>query len=124
MYNSKTWGAGVLGLLAQTCVSVPIYVVLDNARYQHGEAVKKAASELGIALVFLPSYSSNLNLIERLWKFVKKKVLYAQYYDTVEKFHQAIRSAMCRVNSDAQWRSELKTLLTPKFQTFEQLAIA
>jgi transposase len=114
----------LLGLLAQTCVSVPIYVVLDNARYQHCEAVKKAASELGITLVFLPSYSPNLNLIERLWKFVKKKVLYAQYYDTVEKFHQAIRSAMCRVNSDAQWRSELKTLLTPKFQTFEQLAIA
>jgi hypothetical protein len=42
------------------------------------------------------------------------------YYDSVEKFHQAIRSAMCRVNSDAKWRAELKTLLRPKFQMFEQ----
>jgi transposase len=114
----------LLGLLAKKYLNAPIYVVLDNARYQRCEAVKKAASELGITLVFLPPYSPNLNLIERLWKFVKKKALYAQYYDTVEKFHGAIRSAMCRVNSDAQWRSEMKTLLTPKFQTFRQLAPA
>ena len=49
----------------------PITLVLDNARYQHNAAVKTLAKELGITLMFLPSYSPNLNLIERLWKFVK-----------------------------------------------------
>ena len=109
----------MLGLLAKKYLTFPIYIVLDNARYQHCMVVMEAAARLGIQLVFLPPYSPNLNLIERLWKFVKKKVLYAQYYNTVEKFHNAIRNGMDRVNTDSKWKPELKTLLTPKFQLFE-----
>lgn len=109
----------MLELLAKKYLALPIYIVLDNARYQHCAMVKEAAAKLGVHLVFLPPYSPNLNLIERLWKFVKKKVLYAQYYDTVGKFHDAIRNGMNRVNTDSKWKAELKTLLTPKFQLFE-----
>ena len=50
----------------------PITLVLDNARYQHCAAVIDLATNLKIQLLFLPSYSPNLNLIERLWKFIKK----------------------------------------------------
>jgi hypothetical protein len=57
----KIAGLGLLG---------PLTLVLENARYQHNAAVKALAHELGITLLFLPSYSPNLNLIERLWKFV------------------------------------------------------
>jgi len=109
----------MLGLLGRKYLVLPIYIVLDNARYQHCKMVLEAAARLGIHLVFLPPYSPNLNLIERLWKFVKKKVLYAQYYSTVEKFHHAIRNGMYRVNTDSKWKAELKTLLTPKFQLFD-----
>jgi transposase len=109
----------MLGLLAKKYLALPIYIVLDNARYQHCKMVMETAAKLGVQLVFLPPYSPNLNLIERLWKFVKKKVLYAQYYSTVEKFHNAIRNGMYRVNTDSKWKAELKTLLTPKFQLFE-----
>jgi len=52
---------------------IPIKIVLDNARYQHCELVQKAAQKLGISLLFLPSYSPNLNIIERLWKFTREK---------------------------------------------------
>ena len=51
----------------------PITLVLDNARYQRCQLVQNLARELHIELLFLPAYSPNLNLIERLLKFVKKR---------------------------------------------------
>ncbi len=59
---------------------LPIVLILDNARYQKCQIVWLLACELNIELLYLPSYSPNLNLIERLWKFVKKKCLYSIYY--------------------------------------------
>ena len=56
-----------------------IILILDNASYQHAKIVKRAARRLGITLCFLPAYSPNLNLIERLWKFTKAKVLKQQF---------------------------------------------
>ena len=54
-------------------VDKPIKTVLDNALYQHCKAVMESAQSLNIELLFLPSYSPNPNLIERLWKFTKKE---------------------------------------------------
>jgi transposase len=48
------------------------------------------ADKLGIELLYLPSYSPNLNLIERLWKWVKKKCLYGKYYENFTDFQQSI----------------------------------
>jgi hypothetical protein len=55
-------------------LGVPITIVLDNARYQRCPRVLEHAASLGIELLFLPPYSPNLNLIERLWKSVKRLV--------------------------------------------------
>ncbi|WP_299466763.1 IS630 family transposase, partial [uncultured Microscilla sp.] len=68
----------------------PIYIVLDNARYQRCQIVQYMAWFLGIHLVFLPPYSPNLNIIERLWKWTKKKCLYAKFYDCFQAFKNAI----------------------------------
>lgn len=95
----------------------PISIVLDNARYQHCELVKQTATKLNIQLVFLPPYSPNLNIIERLWKCVKKKVLYAKYYENFESFSNAICSTL--KNESLGFKDELNTLLSLKFQTFE-----
>ena len=62
----------------------PITLVLDNARYQHCQKVKAEAERLGVQLLFLPSYSPNLNLIERLWKFTKAKAASRQ---TLQRLH-------------------------------------
>ena len=69
-------------------------------------------------LKILPPYSPNLNIIERLWKFVKKKCLYAKYYDSFDKFQNAIMDTMKKVNSDVDYIKELQTLLKLKFQLF------
>lgn len=49
-----------------------LYLVLDNARYQKCDLVALTAKRLKVELVYLPAYSPNLNLIERLWKHMKK----------------------------------------------------
>jgi transposase len=86
-------------------------IVLDNACYQHCKLVETVAKQLGIELLFLPSYSPNLNSIERLWKFTKKKILYAKYYDTPAKFHQAINESFSNRQSKIQWEFKKSTEL-------------
>ena len=69
----------------------PVHVVLDNARYQKCEVVRNLAQELGIVLHYIPPYSPNLNLIERLWKHVKAR-LRSKYYDRFDDFRDTIDS--------------------------------
>jgi transposase len=71
----------LLRKMAALGLGVPVTLVLDNARYQKCLLVQQLADELGIELLYLPTHSPNLNLIERLWKFVKKQVLNAKYYE-------------------------------------------
>jgi transposase len=97
----------------------PIKIVLDNAAYQRCYAVRGHAILLDIELVFLPSYSPNLNLIERYWKFLKKKVLYNQFYGNFDSFCLAIDE--CLKNGNEKFAEQLKTLMTLKFQSFEKI---
>lgn len=80
----------LLERIAKRYAGKPIHIVLDNARYQHCELVKNTALALHINLVFLPPYSPNLNLIERLWKFVKAEVCAANYFQDAKSFQSAI----------------------------------
>jgi transposase len=91
-------------------------VVLDNARYQRCAIVQATARALDIELLYLPTYSPNLNLIERLWKFTKKKALYSKYYATFDDFQHAINTLLN--NAHLTHREELDSLLTLEFQTF------
>jgi transposase len=94
----------------------PITLVLDNARYQHCALVMNLAQSLQIHLEFLPSYSPNLNLIERLWKFVKKEVLYGHHYATFVEFRAAIDDCLAKIPTEH--REKLQSLMTHNFQTF------
>ena len=95
-----------------------VTLVMDNARYQRCDKVMAQAQEFGIELLFLPPYSPNLNLIERLWKFTKKQCLYNRYYESFCQFKAAIDDCLSKVNST--FREQIKTLLNPKFQLFDK----
>jgi transposase len=95
----------------------PITLVLDNARYQHCALVMDLAKSLHIHLQFLPSYSPNLNLIERLWKFIKKQVLYGKHYGTFVDFCAAIDDCLAKIPTDH--REKLNSLMTHNFQRFD-----
>ena len=105
-----------LKLLRATYLEKPIYIILDNARYQHCKLVIEFAASLNIQLVFLPPYSPNLTIIERLWKWLKKKCLYATYYENFEQFTKAIDKTLRDANQNYQ--KELEKILTLNFQTF------
>jgi len=99
----------------------PIKIVLDNARYQRCAAVIEKAAELGIELVFLPTYSPNLNLIERVWKIVKSKVLSSVYHETFYDFCNNISS--CIDNIHDKCASEMASSVTEKFQIIAEAQI-
>src|SRR5450756_2326480 len=84
----------LLRKIAALNLAMPITLVLDNARYQRCQLVQDLAGVLNIELLFLPSYSPNLNLIERLWKFVKKAALNSRSYDTFAEFQAAINQCL------------------------------
>lgn len=110
----------LLRKIAALGLTGPITLVLDNARYQSCELVMNLAATLHITLQFLPSYSPNLNLIERLWKFVKRDVLYGHHDNNFTDFCGAIDGCLDNIPTQhrPQHRPQLATLMTRNFQTF------
>jgi transposase len=100
---------------------LPITLVLDNARYQKCALVQNLAKELGIELLFLPSYSPNLNLIERLWKFMKKEALNSRHHQDFKKFQEAIDR--CIADLSTRHKSNLETLMAHNFQTWGNVSL-
>lgn len=121
MYVDAEQTKAFLEKVREASGDLPVSVVLDNARYQHCRAVMDKAAELDIELVFLPPYSPNLNIIERLWKYARKHVLAGRYFDTPAKFHEALRHFF---DEDfVNHKEALSSLLTLKFQSFENAQI-
>jgi transposase len=115
--TAESLGA-LLHQLAALNLVAPITVFLDNARYQKCALVQAVAASLNIELCYLPAYSPNLNLIERVWKFVKKQSLYSKYYTDFAAFKTAIET--CLREMPTTHKAALDSLLTLRFQRFEK----
>ena len=111
----------LLRKIADLGLSGPITLVLDNARYQRNAVVQALAAQLGITLLFLPSYSPNLNLIERLWKFTKRRALYGRYHPTFRDFQAAIQEVLDGLST--KYSQQLASLMTLNFQQFHDLSL-
>jgi transposase len=95
-----------------------ITLVLDNAAYQKCALVAQIAQALNIELLFLPSYSPNLNLIERLWKWVRKDCLNSKYFENFDDFRYAIYQSLMMVSKGKQ-KKEMESLLALNFQLYD-----
>ena len=91
-----------------------VYLVVDNASYNHSyELALFLDDHPRIHLKYLPPYSPNLNIIERLWKFFHQKHR-DKYFERFKDFEETVLTFFKNIN---QYNTELKTLLTDSFQT-------
>ncbi len=72
-------------------------------------------------MLYLPPYAPNLNLIERLWKFIKRRALYGRYHPTFAQFQAAIQEVLDGLSTTHA--EKLKSLMTLKFQRFEDVSL-
>lgn len=92
-----------------------LYIIADNARYYRSREVQTYLETSRIKLIFLPAYSPNLNLIERLWKYFRKVVMHNRYYPSFIDFTQAAESFFLNIK---EHRNALRSLLAESFHLF------
>lgn len=87
-----------------------IYLIVDNARYYKNKDVAAYLAKEGcrIKLKFLPSYSPNLNFIERLWKFMKKYIIGVTYREKFKEFEYDIHQFFDNFN---QYETRLRQFI-------------
>lgn len=91
-----------------------IFLIVDNARYNHSYELQLFLEDHPrVTLKYLPPYSPNLNIIERLWKFMHKKHR-DKYFANFKDFEAEVLTFFKHIN---QYNRELKSLLTDSFQT-------
>lgn len=96
-----------------------IYLILDNASHHHSNMVRSwVKRHRRFKLIFLPPYSPNLNLIERLWRFFHNKITWNHYFATFEEFR---RETLKFFRHLEKYRLELDTLLADNFQLVPNL---
>jgi transposase len=120
-YITATEICELLRKIALEYVGKPTYIILDNARYQKCVMVTELAEKFGTNLVYIPPYSPNLNLIERLWKHVKNK-LRTKYYSEFDVFQRAIDSVVGDV--DKKDKLKIDRLIGEKVQLFDEVPVA
>ena len=98
-----------------------IIIISDNARYYKNKELTDWLKSTKITQIFLPPYSPNLNLIERLWRFLRKKVIDKEFYRTKELFREAIKKFFKNIT---KYKSELETLLTLNFRLANSQSIS
>src|SRR4051812_5316060 len=111
----------LLGPVAGSAVGLMITLVPDNARYQKCAVVQALAATLKIELLYLPSYSPNLNLIERLWRFARVESLNSTYHEKVENLRYAIVG--CLDGLDAVYKGGMQTLMVPRIQVCDDVPL-
>lgn len=118
--NAETMCA-LLRKIAARGLAGPVTLVLDNARYQKCALVQDLAKTLGIELLYLPGYSPNLNLIERLWRLIKREALYGRYHPTFADFKAAVEKTVGELGGEL--KDKVASLMTLNFQVFKDVPL-
>lgn len=119
--NSQCVAELIEKIVAQN-IGLPITLILDNARYQRCDFVGQAAEKHKVELLFLPSYSPHFNIIERLWKWIKKDCLYCKYYEKFSGFKDGINESLLKIKK-SEHKEEFDSLFALNFQSYSNAHI-
>jgi transposase len=119
--NAESTKALYLAALDKHPKAKCIYIISDNARYYRNKTLTQWIEGTKIKQIFLPTYSPNLNLIERLWRFLKKKVINTKFYRTKELFRRAVMKFFDNIHI---YKDELESLLTLNFRLANSQSIS
>lgn len=110
----------LIGQLEQHQPHGRIILFSDNARYNHARCVREYLQKPNcrLQIAYLPPYSPNLNLIERLWRFMKDRVLKNHYYATFAAFQDAIQYFFAHLQ---EYADALCSLMTQNFQILNRV---
>ncbi|AWM39043.1 hypothetical protein GobsT_26870 [Gemmata obscuriglobus] len=117
--SSATQRTGAWNAVTRTVVLVTDTTVVNTDTMC--ELPRKMAAVLSITLLYLPGYSPNLNLIERLWRFLKRKSVYGKYYPNFATFRAAIKDTLSELNTTHA--EPLAALMALQFQEFEDVSL-
>jgi transposase len=98
---------------------VRVHMFVDNAPYYRNKKVRQFLETSKIKLHFLPPYSPNLNPIERLWKWMKERVIYNTYYEDFDDFRLAIMGFFALLNtlaSESELAKSLRSRVSDNFR--------
>jgi transposase len=111
----------LLRLLRERHPEVKKFILyLDNAKYYDKPVVKEwLARHPGFHLEPVPPYSPNLNLIERLWKFLRQEAL-CRWHKTFEAMQEAVSAVLDHLD---RYRDELATLMVEQFHIIDKQEI-
>ncbi len=98
-----------------------VYVICDNARYYKNKALTAWLVDKRLVQVFLPPYSPNLNLMERLWKYLRQKISNTAFYRTKGQFKMAVLDFFDRL---PEFGPELASRLSLKFHILDSQTTA
>ena len=119
-YITATEVCAMLRRIASEYKGLLVHLILDNARYQKCAPVQELAGKLGIALEYIPPYNPNLNLIERIWKFVKGE-LCSKYYGDFENFRGKIDSTISSISGSN--KAKIDKLIGKGVQLYQDLRV-
>ena len=92
-------------------------LVIIKVNYLENILLREYLPYSKIEMLYLPSYSPNLNLIERLWKLMKKKILYNRYHESYQSFCNSLLNFLRKKSN--KWKRELSIVLAENFHLFE-----
>lgn len=73
-----------------------VVVVIDNAPWHCGAPMRQVRAEQPhLTLYRLPSYSPHLNVVERLWRVLRRRATHNRLFATMAALRRALRTSLC-----------------------------